>query len=112
MADAEMAAFARRGAGVAEAYELVTSLVPARRPASAPEVAAVVAWLLSDASSYVKRRGDPGRRRGGSDGRRHPAFDPVEVRRDEAPSRAASAAHQPHGKSPAVRERGEGPLPQ
>ena len=54
MADAEMAAFGvPRGLGVTEAYELVTSLVPARRPASAAEVAAVVAWLLSDASSYV-----------------------------------------------------------
>jgi meso-butanediol dehydrogenase / (S,S)-butanediol dehydrogenase / diacetyl reductase len=54
MADAEMAAFgAPRGLGVTEAYGLVTSLVPARRPASADEVAAVVAWLLSDASSYV-----------------------------------------------------------
>jgi NAD(P)-dependent dehydrogenase (short-subunit alcohol dehydrogenase family) len=54
MADAEMAAFgAPRGLGVPEAYAQVTSLVPARRPASASEVAAVVAWLLSDASSYV-----------------------------------------------------------
>jgi len=53
----EVAILGRRpealGLGVTEAYELVTSLVPARRPASAPEVAAVVAWLLSDASSYV-----------------------------------------------------------
>jgi meso-butanediol dehydrogenase / (S,S)-butanediol dehydrogenase / diacetyl reductase len=31
----------------------VTSLVPARRPTSADEVAAVVAWPLSDAASYV-----------------------------------------------------------
>ena len=31
----------------------MTSLVPQRRPASAEEVAAVVAWLLSDAASYV-----------------------------------------------------------
>ena len=54
MADAEMAAFgAPRGLGVRQAYALVTSLVPARRPASAAEVAAVVAWLLSDAASYV-----------------------------------------------------------
>ena len=54
MADAEMAAFgAPRGLGVRQAYAQVTSLVPARRPASAAEVAAVVAWLLSDASSYV-----------------------------------------------------------
>jgi meso-butanediol dehydrogenase / (S,S)-butanediol dehydrogenase / diacetyl reductase len=55
MGDVEMAAFgASRGLGVAEAYELVTSLVPQRRAASAAEVAAVVvAWLLSDAASYV-----------------------------------------------------------
>src|SRR5437773_8006813 len=54
MADEEMAAFgAERGMGVPEAYELVTALVPQRRPAHAGEVAAVVAWLLSDASSYV-----------------------------------------------------------
>jgi NAD(P)-dependent dehydrogenase (short-subunit alcohol dehydrogenase family) len=54
MADAEMEAFGGpRGLGVPEAYALVTSLVPARRPASAAEVAAVVAWLLSDAASYV-----------------------------------------------------------
>ena len=36
-----------------EAYELVTALVPQRRPAQADEVAAVVAWLLSGESSYV-----------------------------------------------------------
>jgi NAD(P)-dependent dehydrogenase (short-subunit alcohol dehydrogenase family) len=54
MGDVEMAEFgASRGLGVAEAYELVTSLVPQRRAASAEEVAAVVAWLLSDAASYV-----------------------------------------------------------
>jgi meso-butanediol dehydrogenase / (S,S)-butanediol dehydrogenase / diacetyl reductase len=54
MADEEMAAFgAERGVGVPGAYELVTALVPQRRPAHAGEVAAVVAWLLSDASSYV-----------------------------------------------------------
>ena len=54
MADEEMAAFgAERGVGVPGAYELVTALVPQRRPAQAGEVAAVVAWLLSDASSYV-----------------------------------------------------------
>jgi meso-butanediol dehydrogenase / (S,S)-butanediol dehydrogenase / diacetyl reductase len=39
--------------GVPTAYELVTALVPQRRPAHADEVAAVVAWLLSDAASYV-----------------------------------------------------------
>jgi meso-butanediol dehydrogenase/(S,S)-butanediol dehydrogenase/diacetyl reductase len=49
-----MAAFgAPRGLGVRQAYALVTSLVPAHRPASAAEVAAVVAWLLSAAASYV-----------------------------------------------------------
>jgi len=31
----------------------VTALVPQRRPATADEVAAVVAWLLSGAASYV-----------------------------------------------------------
>jgi meso-butanediol dehydrogenase/(S,S)-butanediol dehydrogenase/diacetyl reductase len=54
MADAEMAAFgAPRGLSVPDAYAKVTSLVPARRAASAAEVAAVVTWLLSDAASYV-----------------------------------------------------------
>jgi meso-butanediol dehydrogenase / (S,S)-butanediol dehydrogenase / diacetyl reductase len=54
MADAEMAAFgAPRGLSVSDAYAEVTSLVPARRAASAAEVAAVVTWLLSDAASYV-----------------------------------------------------------
>jgi meso-butanediol dehydrogenase / (S,S)-butanediol dehydrogenase / diacetyl reductase len=54
MADEEMAAFgSERGVGVPGAYELVTALVPQRRPAHADEVAAVVAWLLSDAASYV-----------------------------------------------------------
>ena len=55
MADEEMAAFgaARGGLGIGDAYSLVTSLVPQRRAARAEEVAAVVAWLLSDAASYV-----------------------------------------------------------
>jgi meso-butanediol dehydrogenase / (S,S)-butanediol dehydrogenase / diacetyl reductase len=54
MADEEMAEFgAPRGLAAPEAYDLVTSLVPQRRAASADEVAAVVAWLLSDAASYV-----------------------------------------------------------
>lgn len=50
-----MAAFgaSRGGLGVGDAYSLVTSLVPQRRAARADEVAAVVAWLLSDAASYV-----------------------------------------------------------
>jgi meso-butanediol dehydrogenase / (S,S)-butanediol dehydrogenase / diacetyl reductase len=54
MADQEMAAFGgERGLDVTAAYGLVTSLVPQRRPARADEVAAVIAWLLSDAASYV-----------------------------------------------------------
>src|SRR6266849_6401826 len=54
MADEEMAAFGgERGLDVAAAYRLVTALVPQRRPAHADEVAAVIAWLLSDAASYV-----------------------------------------------------------
>jgi meso-butanediol dehydrogenase/(S,S)-butanediol dehydrogenase/diacetyl reductase len=54
MADEEMAAFgAERGLPPRGAYDLVTALVPQRRPAMAGEVAAVVAWLLSDAASYV-----------------------------------------------------------
>jgi meso-butanediol dehydrogenase / (S,S)-butanediol dehydrogenase / diacetyl reductase len=54
MADAEMAAFgSERGLAVQQAYNLVTALVPQRRPASADEVAAVITWLLSDAASYV-----------------------------------------------------------
>lgn len=54
MADTEMAAFGgQRGLAVEEAYDLVTALVPQRRPASADEVAAVITWLLSDAASYV-----------------------------------------------------------
>jgi NAD(P)-dependent dehydrogenase (short-subunit alcohol dehydrogenase family) len=54
MADEEMAAFgAERDLPAGAAYQLVTALVPQRRPALADEVAAVVAWLLSDAASYV-----------------------------------------------------------
>jgi meso-butanediol dehydrogenase / (S,S)-butanediol dehydrogenase / diacetyl reductase len=54
MADEEMTAFGgSRRLSVPHAYELVTSLVPARRAARADEVAAVVTWLLSDAASYV-----------------------------------------------------------
>ncbi len=54
MADSEMAEFgSSRGLSVAEAYDEVTALVPARRAAAADEVASVVVWLLSDAASYV-----------------------------------------------------------
>jgi meso-butanediol dehydrogenase / (S,S)-butanediol dehydrogenase / diacetyl reductase len=54
MADEEMAAFGgERGLSVRQAYDLVTALVPQRRPARADEVAAVIAWLLSDAASYL-----------------------------------------------------------
>jgi meso-butanediol dehydrogenase / (S,S)-butanediol dehydrogenase / diacetyl reductase len=54
MADLEMSSFgAPRGLSVAAAYEAVTALVPARRAASADEVASVVTWLLSPAASYV-----------------------------------------------------------
>ncbi len=54
MADAEMTAFgAERGLPATAAYDLVTALVPQRRPATADEVAAVVCWLLSPAASYV-----------------------------------------------------------
>jgi meso-butanediol dehydrogenase/(S,S)-butanediol dehydrogenase/diacetyl reductase len=54
MADMEMAAFgAERGLPAEDAYALVTALVPARRPASAAEIAAAACWLLSDASAYL-----------------------------------------------------------
>jgi meso-butanediol dehydrogenase/(S,S)-butanediol dehydrogenase/diacetyl reductase len=54
MADEEMASFGEgRGLSVADAYRLITSLVPLGRPARAEEVAAVIAFLLSDESSYV-----------------------------------------------------------
>ncbi|MGD0083355.1 MAG: SDR family oxidoreductase [Acidimicrobiales bacterium] len=54
MADEEMASFGgERGLSVADAYRLITSLVPLRRPARADEVAGVIAFLLSDDSSYV-----------------------------------------------------------
>jgi meso-butanediol dehydrogenase/(S,S)-butanediol dehydrogenase/diacetyl reductase len=87
MADEEMAAFgASRGLGVAEAYELVTALVPQRRPARAAEVAAVVAWLLSDAASYVNGAVIPVDGAGIAVDAGTLPFDPrVEVRRDPAP---------------------------
>src|SRR4029077_3172055 len=54
MADTEMAAFGgERGLAIDQAYDLVTALVPQRRPASADEIAAVITWLLSEAASYV-----------------------------------------------------------
>jgi NAD(P)-dependent dehydrogenase (short-subunit alcohol dehydrogenase family) len=54
MADEEMTALgAERGLPVPDAYRLVTALVPQRRPASAAEVASVVAFLLSGAASYL-----------------------------------------------------------
>jgi meso-butanediol dehydrogenase / (S,S)-butanediol dehydrogenase / diacetyl reductase len=87
MADSEMAAFgAPRRLGVPEAYELVTSLVPQRRPASAAEVAAVVAWLLSDAASYVNGAVIPVDGAGMAVDVGTLPFDPrVDVRRDPAP---------------------------
>jgi NAD(P)-dependent dehydrogenase (short-subunit alcohol dehydrogenase family) len=54
MADEEMASFGEsRGLSVEGAYGLITSLVPLQRPARADEVAAVIAFLLSEDSSYV-----------------------------------------------------------
>jgi len=54
MADTEMAQLGdERGLDVEQAYELATAMVPLRRPASASEVAAVIAWLLSPQASYV-----------------------------------------------------------
>ncbi|MFI6689674.1 SDR family NAD(P)-dependent oxidoreductase [Streptomyces sp. NPDC050485] len=57
MADRRMARFAeefgRPGAGVDEAYEEATRLVPAGRPAEAGEVAEAITWLLSPAASFV-----------------------------------------------------------
>ena len=87
MADEEMAAFgAERGVGVADAYALVTALVPQRRPAHAGEVAAVVAWLLSDAASYVNGAVIPVDGAGIAVDVGTLPFDPrVEVRPDEAP---------------------------
>ena len=54
MADGEMEALgARLGIGRDGAYEACTADIPLRRAASAEEVAATVAWLLSDDASYV-----------------------------------------------------------
>ena len=87
MADEEMAAFgAPRGLDVPDAYGLVTSLVPQRRPASAGEVAAVVTWLLSDAASYVNGAVIPVDGAAAAVDVGTLPFDPrVEVRRDREP---------------------------
>jgi NAD(P)-dependent dehydrogenase (short-subunit alcohol dehydrogenase family) len=54
MADEEMDALGReRGLTREQGYSLVTSLVPQRRPSTADEVAASIAWLLSPAASAV-----------------------------------------------------------
>jgi NAD(P)-dependent dehydrogenase (short-subunit alcohol dehydrogenase family) len=54
MADAEMGTLVgTRGADLDGVYELATRHVPARRPGSAEEAAAAVAWLLSADASYV-----------------------------------------------------------
>lgn len=54
LADEEMDHIAAaRGTDLEGSYALVTSLVPMRRPADAGEVAAVIAFLLSDAAAYV-----------------------------------------------------------
>jgi meso-butanediol dehydrogenase/(S,S)-butanediol dehydrogenase/diacetyl reductase len=54
MADTEMDALGRvHGIDREAAYALVTQHAPARRPASADEAAAAVAWLMSSEASYV-----------------------------------------------------------
>ena len=54
MADEEMTVLGeRRGTDRQEAYDACTADVPLRRAASAEEVAATVAWLVSDEASYV-----------------------------------------------------------
>ncbi|MGN6722093.1 MAG: SDR family NAD(P)-dependent oxidoreductase [Marmoricola sp.] len=54
MGDMEMAELGEeRGISTEDAYRLSTSTVPLRRAATSAEVASVVAWLLSDAASYL-----------------------------------------------------------
>lgn len=54
MGDMEMAELgAERGISAESAYRLATAIVPQRRAAQPGEIAAAVAWLLSDAASYV-----------------------------------------------------------
>ncbi|WIX34403.1 SDR family oxidoreductase [Salinicola sp. JS01] len=54
MADMEMQEYGESlGLDREQAYARATALVPARRPATAEEVADVIAWLLSDKARYV-----------------------------------------------------------
>lgn len=54
LADEEMAHLAQsRGTDLDESYDFVTSFVPLRRAARAEEVGQVIAFLMSDAASYV-----------------------------------------------------------
>ncbi len=54
MADEEMAEFGRdSGLSVEQGYAAVTRHVPSRRAAAPEEVAAAIAWLVSDQASYV-----------------------------------------------------------
>ena len=54
MADGEMEVLGERlGVGRDGAYDACTADIPLRRAATADEVASTVAWLLSDAASYV-----------------------------------------------------------
>mgnify|MGYP006268648669 CR=1 FL=1 len=53
MADGALDGLAERAGGLDAAYAEATRYAPARRPAEAGEVAATIAWLLSDAASGV-----------------------------------------------------------